>query len=160
MPAAAPPAPPPLTATAPPRSPALAKDKVRVAVTNEQQPTGKWCETESDDNLAPDIWSIFKRGNCKTGDDEAGWIEFFPGGYREQDTVCRITNQRRGKNWLLYQCAVESEAQSRLHKWTIDPKTRVLAWGTIDDDEDDQGLRVQRSRHPSGCLSRRTSATP
>jgi hypothetical protein len=47
------------------------------AAAAEQQPTGKWCETEStDDNLAPDIWQTFKRGNCKTGEaaQDRQWI--------------------------------------------------------------------------------------
>jgi hypothetical protein len=108
------------------------------AAAAEQQPTGKWCETEStDDNLAPDIWQTFKRGNCKTGDDESGWIEFFSGGYRERDTICKITNTRRGKNWLLYHCLIESEhTEDRIHKWAINPKTRVLSWGTQEDEDE------------------------
>jgi hypothetical protein len=56
-------------------TPALAKDKVRADI--QQQPTRKWCETEStDDNLAPDIWQTFKRGNCKTGEaaQDRQWI--------------------------------------------------------------------------------------
>jgi hypothetical protein len=110
------------------------------AAAAEQQPTGKWCETEStDDNLAPDIWQTFKRGNCKTGDDESGWIEFFSGGYRERDTICKMTNERRGKNWLLYHCLVETEfTEDRIHKWGIDPKTRVLSWGTLDAADEDE----------------------
>jgi hypothetical protein len=140
MPAASPPAPPPLTATATPRSPA--KDKVRAvtpAATFADQPTGKWCEIiEQVDNDPLNIWQLYKRGNCKTGDDDSGWIEFFPGGYKEQDTICRNTNQRRGKNWLLYQCAVGSEAQARLHKWANHPTKNDLVWGTLDDEEDDR----------------------
>jgi hypothetical protein len=143
MPAAAPPAPPPLTATAPPRSPALAKDKVRAvtpAATFADQPTGKWCEIiEQVDNDPLNIWQLYKRGNCKTGDDESGWIEFFSGGYRERDTICKMTNERRGKNWLLYHCLVETEfTEDRIHKWGIDPKTRVLSWGTLDAADEDE----------------------
>ena len=118
-------------------TPALAK-KERTAVTTGQQPTGKWCETENPDNLATDIWQNFKRGNCKiTDDSEESWIVFTTDGYREPRTTCKITSQRRGKNWLLYHCTVEGDTEDRIHKWGIDPKTGMLSWGTLDDEEED-----------------------
>ena len=101
------------------------------------QPTGKWCEHfDNVNNEAPDIWRDFKRGDCKpTEDSEDGWIVFTAEGYREASTVCKITKQRRGKNWLLYQCMVDGYSEDRLHKWSVDRGN--LFWGTLEDEDQD-----------------------
>jgi hypothetical protein len=123
----------------PPRRSALAVIATPVAAA-ERQPTGKWCEIENGVNgLTSGIWRSFKRGDCKAAtNNEDGWIVFTSDGYRERETVCKITNTRRGKNWLLYHCVVEGDSEDRIHKWGIDPKTRELAWGTLEDEDEDE----------------------
>jgi opacity protein-like surface antigen len=108
------------------------------AAADPRQPTGKWCQIESGpNNVAPDIWREYKRGDCKAANNEDGWIVFFPGGYRERKTTCKITNTRRGKNWLLYHCTIEGGTEDRIHKWSTTFHGTELSWGTLEDQGED-----------------------
>jgi hypothetical protein len=124
-----------LTALAVIATPALAKEKVRAG--QYYQPTGKWCETDPGEIENTEVWRAFKRGSCKAADDEDGWIVFFPGGYREPQTTCKIVGKPKGQ-WQDYSCMADGDKETRSHKWLNDNGSGELLWATMsgEDDED------------------------